>query len=96
MGKLPFGTEWKGRGNTYTYYISPKLFMDYTGCSLEQIKKAFELPTPLYIDCSGLSTKRTQILHDRLKRCFAKRLSPANPRAKGTTNRRGVSSTNTA
>ena len=30
------------------------------------------LPTPLYIDCSGLSQKRTQILHDRLKRCFAK------------------------
>lgn len=30
------------------------------------------LPTPLYIDCSGLSQKHTQILHDRLKRCFAK------------------------
>ncbi|MBR0290403.1 MAG: hypothetical protein IJQ82_15635 [Selenomonadaceae bacterium] len=31
-----------------------------------------KLPTPLYIDCSGLSTKRAKLLSDRLKACFAK------------------------
>ena len=31
-----------------------------------------KLPTPLTIDCSGLSTKRARFLHDRLKACFAK------------------------
>ena len=31
-----------------------------------------KLPTPLYIDCSGLSSKRTQILSERMKECFAK------------------------
>ena len=31
-----------------------------------------KLPTPLYIDCSGLSTKRAKLLSERMKRCFAK------------------------
>lgn len=31
-----------------------------------------KLPTPLTIDCSGLSTKRTQLLSERMKKCFAK------------------------
>ena len=29
-----------------------------------------KLPTPLRIDCSGLSGKRTQILFERLQACF--------------------------
>lgn len=31
-----------------------------------------KLPTPLTIDCSGLCPKRAQLLHERMKRCFAK------------------------
>ncbi len=27
-GKLPFGIAVKGKGKTYSYHISPKLFMD--------------------------------------------------------------------
>lgn len=30
-GKLPIGTAIKLNGKHYTYYISPKLFKDYTG-----------------------------------------------------------------
>jgi len=31
-----------------------------------------KLPTSLHIDTSGLSTKRTQLLSERMKTCFAK------------------------
>ncbi len=39
-GKLPIGTAVKkseGRGAKYSYYISPKLFMAYTGYTEEDI-----------------------------------------------------------
>ena len=36
-GKLPFGIAVKGNGKTYSYHISPKLFMDYTGCDEDDI-----------------------------------------------------------
>ena len=35
-GKLPFGVAVKGKGK-YSYHISPKLFMDYTGCDADDI-----------------------------------------------------------
>lgn len=41
-GKLPFGTATKVTGKTYSYHISPKLFMDYMGCTPEKIAEAFE------------------------------------------------------
>ena len=41
-GKLPFGTAVKGIGKNYSYYISPKLFMEYTGCTVEDIQRAHE------------------------------------------------------
>lgn len=44
-GLLPFGTAIKnGEGRTarYSYYISPKLFMEYTGFSEKQIIEAAE------------------------------------------------------
>ena len=39
-GLLPIGTAVKkgqGRGARYNYYISPKLFMEYTGFTTKQI-----------------------------------------------------------
>lgn len=42
-GILPFGTALKkseGRASKYSYYISPKQFMDYTGFSEEDILSA--------------------------------------------------------
>jgi hypothetical protein len=44
-GKLPIGTAVKkeeGRGTKYSYYISPKLFMAYTGFSEQDIIEAAE------------------------------------------------------
>lgn len=41
-GKLPFGAAFKVTGGTYSYYISPKLFADFTGCSIEDIQRACE------------------------------------------------------
>ena len=44
-GLLPIGTALKkgeGRGGKYTYYISPKLFMSYTGFSEDEILEAAE------------------------------------------------------
>ncbi len=44
-GLLPFGTAFKkkqGRGAKCSYYISPKLFMDYTGVTEAEIKKVAE------------------------------------------------------
>ena len=44
-GLLPFGTAIKkrqGRGAKCSYYISPKLFMDYTGVTEAEIKKVAE------------------------------------------------------
>lgn len=36
-GKFPFGTAVKC-GRKYSYYISPKGFMEYTGCTLADIE----------------------------------------------------------
>lgn len=36
-GKLPFGTAVKIKGK-YNYHISPRLFMDYTGCIVEKLR----------------------------------------------------------
>ncbi len=36
-GILPFGTAVKGKSK-YSYHISPKLFMDYTGCTVEKLR----------------------------------------------------------
>ncbi len=36
-GKLPFGVAVKGDGRKYSYHISPKLFMAYTGCPPEEL-----------------------------------------------------------
>lgn len=44
-GLLPFGTAIKkkqGRGAKCSYYISPKLFMDYTGVTEAEIKQVAE------------------------------------------------------
>lgn len=44
-GLLPFGTAIKkrqGRGAKCSYYISPKLFMDYTGVTEAEIKRVAE------------------------------------------------------
>lgn len=44
-GLLPFGTALKkseGRAAKYSYYISPKRFMDYTGFSEDDIIAAAE------------------------------------------------------
>ena len=38
-GKFPFGTAVKC-GRKYNYYISPKSFMAYTGCSLADIQRS--------------------------------------------------------
>ena len=38
-GKLPFGMAVEGIGGRYSYHISPKLFMEYTGCSLKDIER---------------------------------------------------------
>ena len=38
-GKLPFGTAVKGMGKNYSYYSSPKLFMEYTGCTVEELQR---------------------------------------------------------
>ena len=37
-GKLPFGTATRVTGKNYSYHISPKLFMDYMRCTLEDIE----------------------------------------------------------
>lgn len=36
-GKLPFGVAFKIKDKVYSYHISPKLFMEYTGCSEDDI-----------------------------------------------------------
>ena len=36
-GKLPFGTATKVTGKTYSYHISPKLFMECTSCDEDDI-----------------------------------------------------------
>lgn len=36
-GKLPFGTAYKLTGKSYSYHISPKLFMEYTGCTEQEL-----------------------------------------------------------
>ena len=36
-GILPFGTAVKVKGK-YSYHISPKLFMNYTGCTIEKLR----------------------------------------------------------
>ena len=41
-GKFPFGTAFKGTGDIYNYYISPKLFMDYTGCTLGELRSELD------------------------------------------------------
>ena len=41
-GKLPFGTACKMTGNTYSYYISSKLFMNYIGYTAEDIQRYLE------------------------------------------------------
>ena len=35
--KFPFGTAIRGSGKKYSYYISPKLFMKFTGCTPEEL-----------------------------------------------------------
>lgn len=35
-GILPIGTAMKVAGNRYTYYISPKLFEEYTGIKVNE------------------------------------------------------------
>lgn len=38
QGLLPFGTAVSISGGKYTYYISPELFSQYTGASVESLK----------------------------------------------------------
>lgn len=40
-GTLPIGVAMKN-GSKYIYHISPKLLMDYTGCTSEDIKRCKE------------------------------------------------------
>lgn len=43
-GTLPIGNAEKMPGSTrYNYYISPKLFSDYTGISIKQIEECEQL-----------------------------------------------------
>ena len=39
-GKLHFGTAVEGAGGRYSYHISPKLFMDYTVCTIKDIERS--------------------------------------------------------
>ena len=36
--ELPIGAAFKVSGNTYSYYISPQKFMEYTGCTDKDIE----------------------------------------------------------
>lgn len=38
-GELPIGNAVKTKSGRYTYYISPKLFEEYTGIKVEQKKE---------------------------------------------------------
>ena len=40
-GKLPIGAAVEGEGGRYSFYISPKLFADYIGCTIEDIEREF-------------------------------------------------------
>ena len=40
QGKLPIGVAFKISGDSFNYYISPKLLMEFTGCTEKDIKEA--------------------------------------------------------